>query len=109
MKSAKLLILNFSFLILLAFSSCKEETVIGSLSLSSSHDCDIRLFDSQGRQIARENYETEKPPVIIQMKHSGVFIVHAEFVGAGLAPAQTKIKDPIAYPGGVFEHYIEFP
>ncbi|MCL2436253.1 MAG: hypothetical protein FWD09_09000 [Lentimicrobiaceae bacterium] len=91
----------FSLLSVLFFASCKEDPIIGSISFTASHDCDIRLFDSNGNQIARDQYETEKAPFVIQMKRSGAYIVHA-------VHEDKTIKEPIAYPGGVFERFIEF-
>jgi hypothetical protein len=96
----KFLILNFSFLILLV--ACSEDKEIGSISFTSNQDCDIRLFDSHGRQVAREQYEVGKAPAVVQMKSSGVFVIHAESQG------QVTKKEPITYVTGNMEHYIEF-
>ena len=100
LKSLNLLILNSSFLIL--FAACSvDEPLLGSIMFTSNQDCDIRLFDAGGAQIARINYEIGKEPAIVQMTRSGIFIVHA--VG------ETRtIKDPITFVNGNLEYYIEF-
>jgi len=96
------LIFFLSIIIALFFAACSEDPAErGSITLTATHDCDIRLFDSQGRQIARENYEVGKEPVIIKMQYSGVFIIHA-------VSSDKTVKEPITFHSGHIEHYIEF-
>jgi len=97
-------------IILVMFFACSDPAPahLGTIVFTASHDCDIRLFDCTGNQIAREQYEVGKSPAVVNMKSSGVFVVHAVFVGAGLAPARTTIKEPMAYHSGNLEYYIEF-
>ena len=96
--------------LLLQFSpSCSQEpAILGSIIFTSEHDCDIRLFHSNGAQIDRVMYEVGKPPVVVQMKSSGVFIVHATRVGAGHALPEKTIKEPITYIRGTLEYFIAF-
>jgi hypothetical protein len=99
-KSIRFLV--FCFLVLC--SSCtdnKDLPSLGSITFTSSDDCDIRLFDSRGRQVAHEPYETGKPPVVVDMKSTGIFVIHAE--GAGVLK-----KEPVTYPGGNIDYYIDF-
>jgi len=42
------------------------------------------------------------------MKSSGDFIVHAELVGAGLAPAHSSLNIPSTYVNDNLEYCIEF-
>ena len=101
MKS-KLLILNFSFLILLTVPACSDDDpILGSISFTSSADCNIRLFDSNGREIARENYEVGKAPFVVQMKRSGIYIVRA-------VNNNQTYKEPLTFVNGNIEYFIEF-
>jgi hypothetical protein len=93
----------FIFLFSVAFfAACSETDDIGTIAFTASHDCDIRLFNSKGEQIAREPYEVGKAPAVVYMKSSGVFIVHAASDG------QTTVKEPVTYVGGNMEYFIEF-
>ena len=102
------LLLSFLF-----FSACSvfypiyDPPQLGTIMFTSNEDCEIRLFDSQGRQVTRENYELGRAPVIVQMTSSGVFVVRAVSVGSALTPSKT-FKEPITYVGGNMEYYIEF-
>jgi len=91
----------FFLLSILFFASCKDDPIIGSISFTASHDCDIRLFDSNGNQIARDQYETEKAPFIVQMKLSGIFIVRA-------VNGDKTYKEPLTFVNGSIEYFIEF-
>jgi len=93
----------FSLLIVLFFlSACSvDEPILGSISFTASHDCDIRLFDSAVRQIAHQQYEIEKSAVIVSMKRSGVYVVHA------VSDAKT-IKESLTFVNGNIDYYIEF-
>ena len=97
-------VLFLSILIAIFFVACFDgaPSERGSITFTATHDCDIRLFDSQGRQIARDSYEVGKPPTIINMKTTGLFFVLAE------TPDGKTKKEPIPFPGGNIEHYIEF-
>ena len=66
------------------------------------------LITNEPKRIAREHYEVGKAPAIVYMKSSGVFVVHAEFVEAGLVPARKTVKESVTYVNGNIEHYIEF-
>jgi len=107
MKAVRLFPL-LSILILAACSGIGDDKPIGSILITATHDCDVRLFDDSGRQTAREHYEVGKAPIVVSMKRSGLYIVQAKFIGSGLAPAHTTINEPIAYPGGSFDYCIEF-
>ena len=98
-----LIFLTFLTFFCILLPSCldDDERVIGSISFTADADCDIRLFDSNGRQIARGNYELEKAPFVVSLKHSGVYVVHAESEGK-----PTK-KDPVTFVVSM-EYYIEF-
>jgi hypothetical protein len=61
----------------------------------------MRLFDSHGRQVAHEQLEVSNPPVVVNMKSTGVFIIHAVSGGS-------TVKKPITYMGGNIEYQIEF-
>jgi hypothetical protein len=82
----------------------------GTIMFTATHDCDIRLFDSDSVQIAREHYEVGKKPAIVYMKSSGEFTVHA--VGYGfdpsLYPDPKPYIQPLTYKNGILEYYIEF-
>ena len=88
-------------LIVLTVPSCKDDPEIGTISFTSSADCDIRLFDSRGEQVARVHYELAKTSAVVTMKRSGVYIVQA-------VNGDTTYKEPIAYPGGNLEYHITF-
>ena len=78
----------------------------GSITFTANDDCEIRLFTTDSVQIAREYYELGKAPFIVPMKEPGEYMIIA--VRAGLALAPKTVKEPILYPGGKFEYYIEF-
>ena len=106
-KNAILFSLRFAPLILFCalLCSCKDYNdlpTLGTITFSTTHDCDLRLFNSKGDQVAREHLEAERPPIVINMKETGVFIIHAE------AEGMKTIKEPITYHSGNIEHYIEF-
>jgi hypothetical protein len=94
-------------LILVIMVSCSCSTTpdpdgrLGSIMFTATHDCDIRLFDSNGRQVAREQWEIGKPPAVVQMKSSGIFVIHAD-------NGEKTIKEPITFVRGNIEHCIEF-
>ena len=97
------------FLILLFFTACSsDETVLGSISFTANADCDIRLFDVGGDQIARGNYVVGKDPFIVVMKNSGMFVVHAVFNGSGTAPKNTTFKQTMTYISYDVEYFIKF-
>jgi len=85
--------------------SCSQDdnslpTVPGTIQFTSSHDCEFRLFDSDGRQLVREFYRPGSVTVV-RMKTTGIFILHA-------VSASKTIKVPISYIGGNKEYFIEF-
>jgi hypothetical protein len=80
----------------------------GSILFTSNFDCEIRLFNSDTVQIARDYYEVGKAPFIVHMKESGEYLLFAETVGVLLAPAKKTIKETITYRSGNIEYYIEF-
>ena len=95
--------LFFILSILFFFAACSndDEPIQGSITFTSNADCDIRLFNSNGKQIDRGQYEVEKPPFVVSLKRTGVYVVHAESAGKA-----TK-KDPITFFGSM-EYFIEF-
>jgi len=101
MKFYKFLPIVLIVLTVTTFSTCKDDPEIGTISFTSSADCDIRLFDSRGEQIARVHYELAKTSAVVTMKRSGVYIVQA-------VNGDTTYKEPIAYPGGNLEYHITF-
>ena len=76
---------------------------VGTIMFTSTHDCDIRLFDNQCGLIAREYYEVGKDPVIFYMKNAGIYIVHAI-----CAITSATYKKQIDYRSGNVEYCIEF-
>ena len=89
-------------LVILVVSACShDDEMIGAITFTSSVNCDIRLFDSRGRQVGREYYEVGKNPAVIQMKSTGIFIVHA-------TNGNQTIKEPITYIGGNLDYYLRF-
>ena len=89
-------------LIVLTVPACSDDDpILGSISFTSSADCNIRLFDSNGREIARENYEVGKAPFVVQMKRSGIFIVRA-------VNGDKTYKEPLTYAISNHEYFIEF-
>jgi len=90
------------FIFFILFSACKDDDpIIGSISFTSSADCNIRLFDSRGKQIARVYYELGKAPAVVQMNRSGVYIVRA-------VNSNAILNEPLAYQGGDIVYLIEF-
>jgi len=82
--------------------SCSaNDPILGAINFTASHDCDIRLFDSAGREIAHEKYELGKAPVVVQMSRSGIFIVRA-------VNGDKTYKEPLTFVNGNIEYYIEF-
>jgi len=102
MKTVQIFFLLCVIFFAAACSDATNPPDIGSIAFTSTHDCDFRLLDSHGRQIARDFYELGKQPIIVRMTNSGLYVVHAE------SPGQKTIKVPLPYPGGNIEHYIEF-
>jgi hypothetical protein len=104
MKPLKNLVNPAHLVIILVMFACSDADpdAIGTLSITSTHDCDIRVFDSHGRQLDRQHYEVGKAPAVVTMKSTGIFIVHA-------VSGNTTIKEPITYAGGNLNYYIEFP
>jgi len=103
LKSFLLSFSGFLFLIFLSFSSCRhEETILGDISFTSNEDSRIHLFDSNGRQIDNALYEVGKSPFIVQMKSSGVFIVHA------VSEGKPAIQNPLTFVSGSLDYFIEF-
>jgi hypothetical protein len=101
--NSKKFIYFISLLCILFFAACSDDDTapIGTISFTSTHDCDFRLFDSHGRQVARDQYEVGKPPTVITMKSSGAYIVQA-------TNDEKTVNQPFAYPGGNMNYYIEF-
>ena len=98
-------VFSISIFCVFALCSCTKYDnlpTLGTIMFSTSHDCDFRLFNSNGDQVAREFLEASRPPIVVRMKESGVFVVYAESNGM-----KTK-KEPITYRGGNIEYYIEF-
>jgi len=89
------------FLFFLAACSVENDKDIGTILFSSSHDCDIRIFDSAGRQTARISYELGKVPELVYVKRSGVYIVHA-------VSGNLEYKEPLTFVNRNIEYYIEF-
>ena len=90
----------------LAVPSCSDgdpSPEHGTIMFTSNADCDIRLFDCDSIQIARQHYEVGKYPVIVSMKSSGEYIVHALNYSS-----QKTLQSPLIYKGGNLEYYIEF-
>ena len=87
----------------LLFFACSgaDDTQLGTIMFTANADCDIRLFYSQGSQLARVQYEVGKAPAVVNMKSSGVFVVHA-------VSSDKTVKEPITYVNGNLDHYIEF-
>ena len=83
------------------------EDLPGSILFRATHDCEIRLFDSDTIQIARDFYEVGKAPFIVYMKATGEYIVHASFPPSG-GTKGGYFEKPLTYPGGNIEYYIEF-
>ena len=90
-------------IVLLALTGCKDKDVVqGTIKLTASESCDIRLFDSQGRQVARGAYELEKEPVTFEMKSTGLFVILAKTTDG------KEKREPLPLPGGEIEHHIKF-
>ena len=85
--------------------SCEtnDNQTLGSLLITANVDaCEFRIFDSSGRQIAKDIYDSQYMRFVsIPMERSGVFIIYAEY-------RDKSIKTPITYPGGIYEYCIEF-
>ena len=86
----------------LFFHSCKDDPIIGSITFTASHNCDVRLFDSQGREIAHVTCDLTRQPAVVEMTRSGLFVVLAE------CPGKESVKESLPYPGGDIQHYIQF-
>jgi hypothetical protein len=93
------------FVLILFFIACSDGDAPerGTITFTATHDCDIRLLDSIGRQIARQNYEVGRAPVIFYVNNPGLFFVCAVTVGNN-----KTYKEPFTYHSGHIEHYIEF-
>ena len=95
----------FVFLIVVLLFSCKtnDNQPLGSLLITANVDaCEFWIFDSTGRQIAKEIYDSQYANFVsIPMVSSGVFIVYAEY-------QNKSIKEPITYHSGIYEYCIEF-
>ena len=100
-RPQSLLIFLIAVLLFSAAACYDDDTVLGSIMFTANADCEIRLFDSHGREIAHDHYETEKEPFVVQMKRSGVFVVHA-------VAGNKTIKEPLTFVRDNIEHYIEF-
>ena len=92
---------KFLFLFLIVLYSCSKEESIGTIAFTSNRDCEIRLFDSQGRQTGHEHYIVGGSPAVMDMKRSGVYVVHA-------VSADRTIKEPLTYMGENLEYHIKF-
>ena len=91
------------FPVLLFSCETNDNQPLGSLLITANVDsCEFRIFDSQGRQIAKDIFDSQYIDFIsIPMKSSGVFIIHAVY-------RDKSIKEPITYYSGVLEYCIEF-
>ena len=88
--------------ILMICAACKEMEPVGSIAFTAAVDCQFRLFDSKGREIAFENYEVGKEAAVVEMKSTGVFVLQATSEG------KESVKEPLHYHGGDVEYFIEF-
>jgi hypothetical protein len=89
------------FLCFIILYACSEDKDIGTISFTSNRDCEIRLFDSHGRQTGHKHYEAGNSPAVMDMKRSGIYVVYA-------ASADKTIKEPLTYMGENLEYHIEF-
>jgi len=93
------------FILFVLFASCssEESQEIGSLLITANVDnCKFRLFDSNGRQIAKDVYDSQYVRFVsIPMKESGIYIILAEY-------RDKEVKEPITYHSGILEYCIEF-
>jgi len=92
-------------LLIVVFASCEsnENKPLGSLLITANVDaCEFRIFDSNGRQIAKDIYDSQYVKFVsIPMVTSGVFIILAEY-------RDKEVKEPITYHSGILEYCIEF-
>lgn len=96
-SAMKKIIILFSIILF----ACSDEQPIGSISFSSDIDCDIRIFDSAGRQIAHEKYKVENIPVVVTMNRTGIYVVRA-------VSEEKTVKNNFAYTGGDVPYFIIF-
>ena len=93
------------FILFVLFTSCSldESQEIGSLLITANVDaCEFRIFDSNGRQIAKDIYDSQYVKFVsIPMETSGIFIILAEY-------RDKEVKEPITYHSGILEYCIEF-
>ena len=93
------------FILFVLFASCssEESQEIGSLLITANVDnCEFRIFDSTGRQIANEIYDSQYVHFVsVPMKSSGIYIILAEY-------RDKEVKKPITYKSGILEYCIEF-
>jgi len=89
-------------LFLCLISGCiKDDTYIGTIMLTSDTTCVIRVFNTNGNQIFCADYEEGKPPLIVSVQYTGVYIIHA-------VSSKKTVKNPLPYFGGNIEYFIEF-
>ena len=91
------------FPVLLFSCETNDNQPIGSLLISANVDtCEFWIFDSSGRQIAREIYDSQYVRFVsIPIKESGIYIILAEY-------RDKEVKKPITYKSGILEYCIEF-
>jgi hypothetical protein len=89
-------------LCLVACLACDNDSEqLGTILFSCDRECSFWLFDSAGRQVAKETIDSPTRKITVPMESSGVFVVQAK---AG----SDEIKKALTYVNGNIEYFIEF-